>query len=68
MKRSAYFSIDAPVFHGKTMPQKGNIVGYGAIINSFDLQIPMSSPITMVSAKNNIEKENLLKKSYVVRN
>jgi len=64
MKRSAYFSIDAPVFHGKTMPQKGNIVGYGAIINSFDLQIP----ITMVSAKNNIEKENLLKKSYVVRN
>jgi len=55
MKRSAHFYIDAPVFHGKTMPQKGHIVGYAAIINSFDLQIPMPTPIVMVSTKNNKE-------------
>jgi len=52
MKKSAYFSVDAPVFHGKIMPQKGNIVGYAAIIDSFNLQIPMSNQIAMVSTKN----------------
>lgn len=52
MRESAYFSIDAPVFHGKTMPQKGYIVGYAAIINSFDLQMPMPNQIAVVSTKN----------------
>lgn len=52
MRESAYFSIDAPVFHGKTMPQKGHIVGYAAIINSFDLQMPIPNQIAVVSTKN----------------
>ena len=52
MKRSAHFSIDAPVFHGRAMPLKGHIVGYSAIINSFDLQIPMPTLIAVVSTKN----------------
>ena len=52
MTESAYFSIDAPVFHGRTMPQKGYIVGYAAIINSFDLQMPMPNQIAVVSTKN----------------
>lgn len=52
MRESAYFSIDAPVFHGRTMPQKGHIVGYAAIINSFDLQMPMPNQIAVVSTKN----------------
>lgn len=52
MIESAYFSIDAPVFHGRTMPQKGYVVGYAAIINSFDLQMPMPNQIAVVSTKN----------------
>jgi hypothetical protein len=52
MKNSAYFSIDAPVEHGRTIQQKGYLVGYAAIINSFDLQMPMPNQIALVSTKN----------------
>ncbi len=52
MEKSAYFSINAPIFHGRTMPQQGYIVGYAAVINALELQVPMPCPIAMVAEKN----------------
>jgi len=52
MTKSAHFSYIAPVFQGRQVPEEGTIVGYGAIIHSLGLKIPMPDRITMVSHKN----------------
>ncbi len=51
MKQSTHFSVNAPVFHGKVLPQKGTIVGYASIIHAMKLALPMPSPMAMVSEK-----------------
>ena len=51
MKKYSHYSVNAPIFNGKTTPQKGTIVGYAAIIDSMNLAMPMPSIIAMVSEK-----------------
>ena len=36
---SVHFSYKADVFHGRTAPEEGIIVGYAAIINSMELYV-----------------------------
>lgn len=62
MNSSAYFSQNAPVFHGKETPEEGTIVGYAAIIDSLKLKVPMVSPIALVSNQN----KNYQKKDWII--
>ncbi len=45
------FSPELSVFHGRTVPKEGVIVGYGAIIESFDLSAPIPNQLSFVSEK-----------------
>ena len=49
---SAHFSSSAPIFHGEVKPIQGWVVGYVAIIEKLNLQIPYPSVKAMVSEKN----------------
>jgi hypothetical protein len=49
---SAYFSNNAPIIHGEAKPYQGWVVGYIAIIEKLNLQIPNPSVNAMVSEKN----------------
>ena len=68
MSKSTYFSSNAPVFHGNTMPEKGTVVGYAAIIHALNSQIPIPTPIALVCNQNKkyqSEEWNVFPKSYL---
>lgn len=68
MDNSAHFSQKKPIFNGKQSPEGGSIVGYAAIIDTLNLQMPMVNPIALVcdQNKNYLTKEWLiLPKSYL---
>jgi hypothetical protein len=48
---SAHFSNNAPIFHGDSKPTTGWVVGYAAIIEKLNLQIPYPAIKVMVSEK-----------------
>jgi hypothetical protein len=52
MLKKNRFSQEITIFHGKQLPEKGEIVGYAAIIDA--LQIPVTIPhsISLISTKN----------------
>ncbi len=52
MANSTHFSHNAPVFHGRNIPEEGFIVGYAAIIHGLSLQLPMPKPIALVCNQN----------------
>lgn len=39
-------------FHGRTAPETGVLVGYGALIGSYDLAIPVPEKLCLISEKN----------------
>jgi hypothetical protein len=45
------FSQLIAVFHGKTAPEQGYLVGYGAILNYYDLRTPLPEVLALVSQK-----------------
>ena len=49
---SAHISYSAPVFNGRTIPEDGHIVGYGAIINKLNLRIPTPEQLSLVCFQN----------------
>jgi hypothetical protein len=60
-------SIETNVFQGKTTPEKGKIVGYGAIIENLKLPVPFPnflSIITEKSKKYHIEDWKVFPTSY----
>ena len=44
-------SIETSIFQGKTTPEKGKIVGYGAIIENLKLPIPFPNTLALISEK-----------------
>ena len=46
------FSLQLSVFHGRTVPENGVIVGYGAIIEVFKIAVPIPNKLSFVSSKN----------------
>jgi len=52
MKKNAHFSQDAPIFHGKKLPEEGFIVGYTAIIERLGLPVPIPDIIFVVCKQN----------------
>ncbi len=53
-----HFSYSTSVFHGKTTPEEGKIVGYAAIINAMSLHMPMLDTIALISKKNRKYEKN----------
>jgi hypothetical protein len=50
--KSVHISYNASVFHGRTIPEEGSIEGYAAIINAYNLKVPMPEVISLISTKN----------------
>lgn len=46
-----YFSKDITVFNGITTPEPATLVGYGAIIDALQLQLPMPHQLAIISKK-----------------
>jgi len=46
------FSLKVPAFHGRPLPERGSIVGYAAIIEVFQLHVPIPQTIALISEKN----------------
>ena len=49
--KNKYISRKVNVFHGRKAPEEGTLVGYGAIIEAYNLQIPMPELLTIISDK-----------------
>jgi Fic family protein len=45
------FAQEITVFHGRQTPEKGTLVGYGALIDSFKLYVPLPSKLALISEK-----------------
>ncbi|WP_338396226.1 Fic family protein [Fulvitalea axinellae] len=45
------FSREVRVFHGRTVPEKGKVVGYGALIDGLGLRVPMPGRLALVSER-----------------
>ena len=52
------FSQKITIFHGREAPERGNIVGYGAIIDKFNLPIPIPGTLALISTKNRQYQKN----------
>jgi hypothetical protein len=39
------------VFHGHQAPEEGMLVGYGALVEAFELQVPMPALLSLISTK-----------------
>jgi hypothetical protein len=50
--KSMHFSRKVKVFHGRTAPEEGMIVGYGAIVDALKLPTPLPLCLTLISEKN----------------
>ena len=48
---SKHFSQLVSAFHGRTAPEQGNLVGYGALIDSLKLAVPMPNKLAIISMK-----------------
>ncbi|WP_396170644.1 Fic family protein [Flavobacterium sp.] len=46
-----HFSLNISVFHGHKAPEEGILVGYGAIIEAFNLAIPLPNQLALISQK-----------------
>jgi Fic family protein len=49
--KSIHFSSEITVFHERSAPEKGILVGYGAIINVYNLQVPLPRILSLISEK-----------------
>ena len=45
------FSLKISVFHGSKAPEEGMLVGYGAVIEAFNLAVPMPNRLALISSK-----------------
>ena len=45
------FSHSIIVFHNRSTPEPGTLVGYGAIISAYDLKVPLPDKVSLISTK-----------------
>ena len=45
------FSLEINTFHGRTVPEPGFLVGYGALIEKLQLQLPIPNSLALISKK-----------------
>ena len=53
MTNYKHFSQQISVFHGRIAPKEGLLAGYGSIINSLELQLPMPEQLALITNVNN---------------
>lgn len=46
-----HFSLLISVFHGRMAPEEGVLAGYGAIIEAYNLAMPMPAKLALISSK-----------------
>ncbi len=51
MEKLTQFSQELPVFHGRPLPEPGNIVGYATLIDIFDLKMCIPQSVALISKK-----------------
>lgn len=51
MLYNKHFSQEITVFHGRQAPEKGTLVGYGAIIEALALPMPFPNTLALISEK-----------------
>jgi len=51
MSNSKRFSREISIFHGRRAPEKGTLVGYGAIIETLGLPMPFPNTLALISEK-----------------
>ncbi len=49
--KATQFSVKISIFNGRKTPEEGTLVGYGAIIQAFQLEMPYPSCLSLVSDK-----------------
>ena len=49
---NTHFSQEILVFHGLTAPEAGLLAGYSAVINCYELKVPLPSKLCIISARN----------------
>lgn len=49
--KNNHFSQLLTVFHDRTAPEEGYLIGYGAIINKYELQVPIPDMLSLISRK-----------------
>lgn len=49
--KNKHISRRISVFHGRIAPEEGTLVGYGAIIDSYNLAVPLPETLTIISDK-----------------
>lgn len=47
-----YISRKISVFHGRQTPEEAMLVGYGAILEAFNLPVPLPRQLSLISSKN----------------
>jgi len=52
--KSKQYSKTVNVFHGRHTPEKGWIVGYAALIDFHDLQVPLPDQLTIIGEKHKV--------------
>ena len=52
MAKNTHFSHTALVFHGIQLPEESTVVGYGAIIHTLQLQMPLPNTLSIISNQN----------------
>jgi hypothetical protein len=63
-----HFSINTLVFHGRSLPEEGCVIGYGAIIHSLNLKMPLPETLSLSGKRNkkyNTGEWNVFPKSYL---
>ncbi len=51
MQQNKHISRQISVFHGRKAPERGYLVGYGAIIQAYELPVPMPFRLAFISEK-----------------
>lgn len=52
--KSKRFSQHVSVFHGRITPEEGSIVGYAALIDFYELPVPLPDLLSLISAKHKV--------------
>lgn len=49
---NTHYSREVPHVHNRTLPEPGSLVGYTAIINALELEVPIPDVVSIISKKN----------------
>ncbi|MEA3288354.1 MAG: Fic family protein [Candidatus Marinimicrobia bacterium] len=52
------YSCEIPHIHDRTLPEPGSLVGYTAIINALELEVPIPDIVSIISKKNKRYEED----------